>query len=449
MRQLLFLLLTLTTFTLYSQQMEIRPLDKTQVEVNILNETAMHQLLTQFNGKQNDSLRKRWTARTFVLSNGKILIEFYDRQAVLMDNIKDFKKLERVRFVKNNIGFLKKNISYKIEVSADEADSILKLEHPKRLDNLKSDMPEYYNFEVYELVTGQILFLNKSESQKEAIIYENLKALSSDNTTIQEQIYGSQDDEYLMKRLASGDALLDYEPNEQLLYPKYINDLVKNHRLALIEKKVYVCHFYGNLYKSENGYYVVIDEVNQANGAGSKMHILDVRIFDSLQQVRDAQKAYEKYKKTGVRSEHFYRKISDKYGEKFPDFVPHLIDSLPLLLNFDKTQLSFDSIGIDLVDEAFKWNSTNNQFDTLFPSILAYYGYCYMTDKKNGKWSMYFDKGSNVWIPEVRLDDGSSAWDWIDFYKDLYEGPVPLRWAGDWDGHRKNIRERIKADFRK
>jgi hypothetical protein len=449
MRQVLLLLLTLTTFKLYSQQMKIHTLDKTQVKVDILNETAVRQLFTQFNGKQNDSLRKQWTARTFVLSNGKILIEFYDRQAVLVDNIKDFKNLERVRFVKNDIGFLKKNISYKIEVNADEANSIIKNEHPKRLDNLKSDMPEYYNFEVYELVTGQILFLYKSESRKEAIIYENLKALSSDNTTIQEQIYGSQDDEYLMKRLASGDALMDYEPNEQLLYPKYIKDLIKNHRLALIEKKVFVDQFYGNLYKSENGYYILIDEVNQANGSGSKMRILTVRIYDTLQQVRDAQKAYEKFKGRGLRSEHFYQKISDKYGEKFPDFVPQLIDSLPRLLNFDKTQLSFDSIGIDLVDEAFKWNSTNKVFDTLFPSILAYYGYCYISDKKDGKWSMYLDKKSNVWIPEVRLNDRSPAWDWIDFYKDLFEGPIPLRWAGDWDGSRKKIRERVKADFSK
>ncbi|MHA4810457.1 hypothetical protein ACX0G9_20290 [Flavitalea flava] len=314
---------------LYSQQIKIRTPDKRQVEVEIFNKAAVNQLLVQFNGKQDNSLRKQWTARTFVLSNGKILIEFYDRQAALIGDLNDFKKLVRVRFVKNNISFLKKNISYKIEMSVKEGNDILKNEHPKKLDSLKSDMPEYFYFEVYELATGQILLLDKSQNREKATIYENLKALSSENSTIQEQVYGSTDDEYLMKRLASGDALFDYETNGQILYPKYINDLVKNHRLTLFEKKVYVEQFYGNLYKSERGYYVLVNEVDQENGAGSKMQILTVRIYKKLQQVRDAQKAYEQFKELGVRSEHFYQKVSDKYGEKFPDFVPQLIDSLP------------------------------------------------------------------------------------------------------------------------
>lgn len=450
MRKLLLLFLTLTVSTLYSQQMVIHTLDRGQTEVTILNEAAMRQFVIKFDGKQDDSLRKKWTARTFVLSNGKILIEFYDRQAALVNDLSDLKKLERIRFVKNDIDFLKKNISYKIELSAEEGNNILKSEHPKRLNNLKSDIPKYLNFEVYELSTGQILFFEKSDNSEKATIYENLKTLSAYNSTILEQIYGSKDDEYLMKRLASGDALLDYEPVNELLYPKYLKDLIKNHRLALIEKKVYVALFYGNLYKSERGYYVLIDEKNQSNGAGNKMKILNVRIYQTLQQVREAQAAYEKFKEKGVRSEHFYQKFSDKYGEKFPDFVPNLLDSLPSLLNFDKAQLSYDSVGIDLVDEAFKWNSTNYKlFDTVFPSILAYYGYCYMTVKKEGKWSMYLDKKANVWIPEVRLNDGSAAWDWLDFFKDLYEGAIPLRSAGDWDGERQKFRERIKADFSK
>ena len=43
----------------------------------------------------------------------------------------------------------------------------------------------------------------------------------------------------------------------------------------------------------------------------------------------------------GVTTEHFYQKISDKYGEKFPEFVPQLIDTLPSILNFDKEQLRY------------------------------------------------------------------------------------------------------------
>jgi len=426
--------------------MKITTLNKEQIETAILDETAKNQLLNQFKGKQDNTVRKKWTARTFLLPDGKIVIEFYDKQAILVANLDDFKKLDRISFVKNTVGFLKKNISYKIELSFDEGNRIVQNEKPKRFTNLKSDMPAYYDFEVYELNTGQVLFLDRSQHLKYAIIYPDLKTLSSDNSTIAEQVYGSDDDEYLMKKLASGDALQDYETDDHLLYPKYLKDLVTNHKLTLTEQKVYVSTFYGNLYKSENGYYILVDEVNQKNGAGNKMQILSLRIYETLQQVKEAQARYEEFKNKGVTSEHFYQKISDKYGQKFPEFVNLLIDSLPGLLNFDNEQLSFDSVGIDLVDEALKWNRAKYElFDTWFPSILTYYGECYIMDKKDGKWTMYLDKESNVWIPEVKLHDGSSAWDWIDFYKDLYEGPIPLRWTGDWDGSRKKMRNNIRT----
>jgi hypothetical protein len=392
MRQLLLFIFILTTLNLNSQRMKITTLDKAQLEATILDEKNKNQLLQQFNGKQNNSLRKKWTARTYVLSDGRSLIEFYDRQAALINNVDDLKKLDRIRFVKNTVDFLKKNITYKIELTFEEGNRIIQNEKLNRLSNLKSDMPEYYNFEVYELTAGQILFLDKSQNFKSATIYPDLKTLSSDNNTIQEQIYSSDDDEYLMKKLASGDALLDYEPNDHLIYPKYLKDLIINHKLSPIEQMVYVADFFGNLYKSENGYYILVDEVNQKNGAGNKMRILNLRVYDSLEQVRQAQKKYEVFKNKEVTSEHFYQKISDKYGENFPKFVPQLIDTLPTLLNFDKEQLSTDSAGIDLVDEALKWNGTNYElFDTWFPSVLAYYGECYIKNKQEGKWTMYFN----------------------------------------------------------
>ena len=426
--------------------MKIITLDKAQVEATVLDEATKNQLLDDLKGKQDNSLRKKWTARTFVLSGGKILIEYYDRQAVVIDNIENFKKLDRVRFVKNTVDFLKKNISYKIELSYEEGSRIIQDEKPKRLANLKSDMPEYYDFEVYELSTGQILFLDKSENLKSATIYPDLKTLSSDDNTVAEQVYGYEDDEYLMKRLAAGDALLDYEPNEFLIYPKYEKDLIKNHKLSLIESKVFVdiSSFYGNLYKSENGYYMLLDDFNQINVPKTgKIGIGTLRVYERLEDVRAAQKKYEEFKDKGVTSEHFYKKLSDKYGKSFPEHVQQLIDSLPILLNFDKEQLSFDSLGIDLVDEALKWNGTDYKlFDTWFPSILAYYGQCYITDKQDGKWVMYFDKENKIWIPEIILNDGYSAWDWRNFYKDLYEGPIPLKWAGDWDGSMRKWRNK-------
>ena len=446
MRQILLIIFTLTTLNSFSQKLDITTIDKSKISATLLDSAAKSQLLTQFNGRQDNTLRKKWTARTFLLSDKRVLIEFFDKQAVLIDNLNDFKKLDRIKFVKNTVGILKKNISYKIELSFDEGYQVAQNEKPKRIENLKSDMPEYYDFEVYELSTGQILFLDKSQNFKNTIIYPDLKTLSSDNTTIAEQVYGSEDDEYLMKKLASGDRLLDYDVNDHLIYPKYLKDLIKNHKLTLTQQKVYVSDFFGNLYKSESNYYILVDEVNQKNGVGNKMQILSLRIFETLQQVKDAQTNYEAFKIKGVTSEHFYQKISDKYHENFPGFVPQLVNTLPIILNFDKEQLSFDSLGMDLVDEALKWNGTNYKlFDTWFPSVLAYYGQCYIADKQDGKWAMYFDKESKVWIPEVKLNDGSSAWDWIDFYKDLAEGPIPLRWTGDWDGSRKKMRSGIRT----
>lgn len=168
------------------------------------------------------------------------------------------------------------------------------------------------------------------------------------------------------------------------------------------------------------------------------MQILSLRIYDNLEQVREAEKKYKEFKNQPFTSEHFYQKISDEYGQKFPDFVPQLINKLPALINFDKGQLSFDSTGMDLVDEALKWNGTNYKlFNSWFPSLLAYYGQCYINEYKDGIWTTTSDKEEKVWIPELKLSDGTSAWDWRDFYKDLYEGPIPIRWAGDWDGHIK------------
>jgi hypothetical protein len=304
-------------------------------------------------------------------------------------------------------------------------------------------MPKWYDFEVYQLNTGQILFLDKSENFKAAAIFPDIKTLASEKSSVLETAYASDDDEHLMKVLSSGDRLSDYDDNYHLFYPKYLKGLIKNHKLIRVEQKVYVSEFFGNLYKSENDYYILVDEVHQKNGAGNKMQILSLRIYETLQQVRDAQNKYEAFKNEGVTSEHFYQKISDRYGEKFPEFVTQLIDTLPLILNFDKEQLSFDSLGIDIVDEALKWNGTNYKlFDTWFPPILAYYGQSYISNKKEGKWAMFYDKEDKVWIPEIILSDGFSAWDWINFYKGLYEGPIPLKWAGDWDGNMRKWRNK-------
>lgn len=425
----------------FSQEFEIITSNKSQVKIKIIDGNEKQQILTEFKGVQDNNLRKKLTARTFQLSDNRIIVEFYDKQAIIVDNISDFKKLEEVTFVKNIVWNLKKNISYKISLPFVKGLEIVKTEKPRQLTQFKSENPKYYDFEVYQLSTDQILFIYKSESEKYSTIYPDLKTLASENSTVNEQYYGFEDDEYQMKKLSNGDNLSDYEPNEHLVYPKYVKQIIKSHRLKLIEKRVFVLNdFYVNLYSSEKGYYVLIDEENQKNGAGKKMQILTLRIYSTLEEVKSAQNRYEEFKrdfKPGF-SEHFYNQLSKKYGDQFPQHVPSLIDSLPIVLNFDKEQLTLDDKGIEIVDEALKWNGTNlNLFETWFPSALAYYGQFFITNKNEGKWKVKFDNESNVWIPEVLLNNNTSAFDSIDFYKNMSEGPIPMKWAGDFDQREK------------
>jgi hypothetical protein len=116
MKYLPLFIFMLITSHLHSQKMKIINPDKAVVEIEIINEATKNDLLNQFNGQRDKSLQKKWTARTYTLSNGKIILEFFDRQAALIEDVKTFKKLERVMFVRNMIGFLKRNISYKIEL---------------------------------------------------------------------------------------------------------------------------------------------------------------------------------------------------------------------------------------------------------------------------------------------------------------------------------------------
>ncbi|MEG2763016.1 hypothetical protein, partial [Chryseobacterium sp.] len=73
--------------------MDIITLDKSKVAVKLIDSIAKSQLLTQFSGRQDNNLSKKWTARTFLLSDGSIIVEFYDKNAVLIDNLEKYNKL--------------------------------------------------------------------------------------------------------------------------------------------------------------------------------------------------------------------------------------------------------------------------------------------------------------------------------------------------------------------
>jgi hypothetical protein len=419
--------------------------DKTPVSVQILDDPGRIRVLRDFGGRITDSLAKPWTARTWILSDGKIVVELFDREAVLIDSLADFRRLERVRFVKNQFGFLRRRISYKIELNREEADSLVKSEHPRRLAQHKPENPEF-GFEVYELGSGQLLYIDRSRQGSSTGIYQNSNTLASLDVELVGQLLPSEGEDHLMEVFARGNVLKDYEAGSYMLYPNYVDSVVASNQLVLVEKKVYVGEFYSDLYRSPDGRYATIEDVNQPNGAGDRMPILTMQLFDSLGAVRKAEGDYKKFKDSPPPPEHFFSKISDRYGKRWEACVPMLIDSLPVLLNMDKSQVTLDSAGMDRVDEALQWNGIDS-FDRWFPAVLAYYGECYIRQKHDGRWVLL--KDGNVLVPEIQCKDGSYVYDWIDFYKEMAEGPVPMRWAGDWNSVVKKFKvgpERYKKD---
>jgi|SRR6218665_22293 len=438
MRHLILAFLIVAALAGNAQPMEIISPEQSRVNVTIIDSNTKTDLIKKYQGKQDNGIRKKWTARTYQLSDGRIVVELFDAQAVLINNLDDLKKIDRVRFVKNSVSHLKKNVSYKIELTVEEGKQLAANTGTKRFTKFNKIIRLNHELEVYELNTGQILFLQTPEDYLKTAIYPDPKSLASENRDIEEQLYGSDDDEELMKKIASGDRLPDYEMSSYLIYPKYIDELIKNHKLHMIRKKMYVSSFFGDLYQSEYGYYFLIDDEKQKNGAGDKMQILNLHIYDSLQQAEAEERKYALNKDKPNTSEHFYQKISTRYGKNFALHVPQLIEQLPGILNIDKEQFTTDSAGMDLLDESLKWHAGNyKHFDSWFPGVLAYYGECYRQIKSDGEWITGFDKKYKVWIPEMKLRDGTMAWDWRDFYANLMEWPTEIRFAGDWDGKRK------------
>lgn len=428
----------------HAKELTIITLSGDTVSITLLDKNQTINQISKFNGEKDDSLRKKWTARTYKLNNEKLLLEFYDGSSALIENKIDLEKLKNFRFVKNYIDQLKKNVSYKIEIDKSKALRLKELSQTIHLKQYKPESPKYLDYKIYQLRSGQILYFESTPKNEYAAVYENVKTLASEKTDIEVQEYGFEDDEYFMKELSNGNTFFDYEPNEHLIYPEYIEAVLATHQLVLKESEVFVSKFWGSLYQSENGYWVLIDEINQPNGAGSEMQILTIRIYESLQAVRDAQARYEKYQERGFHSEHMYQQISDNYGTEYPNKVDSLIKLLPSLLNFDKEQLSIDDQGIKIIDEAIHWNHTNYElFDSWFPSVFAYYGEYYRRSKNKGKWEVKLEERSNVFIPQITLEDGSSAFDTREFYKSLMEWPIPLKIAGDYEGRIKLIRQRM------
>ena len=406
----------------YTQSMNIITTSNKSIEVRICTKEETKDIKEKYLAVQIDSLYKAGSSRSYKLRDGSVLVEFYDEQSALINDENDYAHLKYVRFIKNSIWNLKKDISYRIDIPFQVGREFSSRKSTKKLSIFKSDIPGVYDFSVYQLETGQVLLLEEDGSSESAIIYRDIKSLASQNTFVEEILYAFDDDEYYMKELANGNRLLDYDPNEHLVYPSYLPEILTNHCLSLKESNIYVSSFRGNLYHSNNGYWVTIDEVNQQNGAGSKMPILTLRIYETIADVREAQTEYRSSTRQSPHYEHFYQQISDRYGPMFPSKVDSLIRVIPQILNIDKDKFSISSQGVDLIDESLQWNYDKpGFFDAWFPSVLAFYGEHYIKKKGDGKWKALFDSQSNVWIPQVILRNNISAFDPIDFYKNVYE----------------------------
>ena len=418
------------------QQLDVN-INGEDISVEIIDHASKLKLIDELDGQVNTNLFKPWTKHTMQLTDGSLLVEFYDRQAVRVKDENDLIKLAPVRFVKNYIYFLKKNISYKYPV--DISQDLTKYNRAKKLSN-QSDNPYAYTYEIWELEGGDILFILDVQGQKTTTVYNDIKTLASDiNATLNAeseellaQNYGGMEE--WSQKLIFGDPLLDFEPNEHLIYPEYLAPLIQNHALVLQSSNIYVDMFRSDLYRSDRGYFVLVHDPNQVDVTGDKMSILTARLYENQAQLDRAISQYEVSSRKGFESEHFFQKISEQFGADYPQKADSLIYLLPQILNFNTTDLTFDEEGMLVVDEAIRWNHIyEDRFDSWFPSVLAFYGKCYSSLREPARWSTKFVREHGVHIPTLLDDAGDAIFDPNEFYKSLNEWPIPMRWAGRMD----------------
>ncbi len=419
-----------------SQRLEVHLIGET-VSIEILDHVSKIKLITELEGRVDSDLFKLWTRQSYLLRDGTILIEFYDLQAARVASRADYKKLKNVRFVKNYSWFLKKNISYQYEIDWPVDPKVYR--NPIQLEFI-SERPEWYNYEVWQLENGNSLFIIDIHGRKRATVYNDMKTMASDpnatpNSGSEEliaQLYGG--DEERSQRLLAGDPMLDFEPNHHLVYPQDVEQLISAHKLNLVAQQKYVDTFYGNLFRAEGGYYMLIDDQDQLSMTGAPLSILSVRVYEHLAQLDSAIAKYKLSHNLEYESNPFYQAISNQYGRNFSGSADSLIQSLPALLNFAPEQLTFDDQGMRIVDEAIRWNHEfENTFDAWFPAVLAYYGNCYNIMKESVHWGSTLDRDYNVYTPTLLNKSDKAVLDSNEFFKSLLEWPVSIRSAGRWN----------------
>lgn len=390
-------------------------------------DSVRNKLIAENRGTEIKDFRLAGTARTFQLSNGKFLVECYDREAIVFNSSKDIRTVRGISFIKTLVDRYKRNISYKFPIAYRRGQELTA--NAVKLDDYISDYPDMYNFRVYKLKS---LLLYCDDLYKSAAIYSDIKSLVSDHPELRSIAYG--DEESIETRFIHGEPYLDFEPNEHFVWPKDIPTLIKEHKLRAIDSNTHISDFRGILYRSDNGYYIVVDDPAQNGKNGTPIQITTATVFETKPAVDDAVKRYQSFIAKPAQHEHFYKYISDHFGDNFGKSVPQLLESLPALLNLNKKDITFDSTGMAIVDQAIYWRHDDYaHFDDWFSAVLAFYGECVIRSKSGARWIVRPETEDHIKVPHVILPGGEYAFDSNRFYKSLFEYPTPLALAGDWD----------------
>lgn len=398
--------------------------NKFEVEVQVLNDKELNEILETKDGRIHESLSKELTARTYSISTNQIAIEFYDKSGVLVENQQDFEYLKRVKFINNQVSFLKPRISYIIRISEKEADELIENLSGKHLKKYKAEFEEYFGFKVFQLSNGQVIIRYKDESS----LYENLEALAFDNDQVLNihypEGYDSGKEEFINGKLPK-----EFNINNYFVYPKEAKKVIETHELIKIREDLKFDNtFKSILYKSANGYFILMEDFEQLNvGGTAKIGIGTAYIFETLEdfekeykRILDWRKEYDANPELrgGI---HIYKDLSDKYGKNFPNHTIEELKKLPSILNFDSTELKFDEKCVLILTESIKWNYGGEEFlNKIIHPILSYIGEYYKAEGK-GDWNMKLDREGKVWEPWFTNKEGKELFDIINLYKDFLE----------------------------
>ncbi|MFK7947629.1 MAG: hypothetical protein AB8G11_08570 [Saprospiraceae bacterium] len=419
----------LMLITINSKAMKIIFPNRIHVEVQLLSESKLKKIVQEKNGKVSERFHKHLTARTYELDSNQLVMEFYDGQGILIDDKEDFETLESVRFIKNQVGYLHPRVSYYFRLTKDDLESLLSKFEGEELKDYEL-VPEFkgaYGFKVFRLNNNQVIYWSNDDRRTDALLYEDIEAFAFENSFATELIYPDTWDSG-KEEFVDGKLPIRFNINTYSIYPDEAKSIIKNHQLTLIQTDIqYSDLFKSNLYKSEKGYFILMEDFNQLGYHGRKIGIGAAYIFKTLEKFENNYQEILKQRKINEsnpnrwKGVHMYQSLSDKYGEEFPLYTIQEMNKLPSILNFDSAKLDFTAECKTIINESLKWNYGGEEFfQSVVHPLLSYIGE-YNKFSGFGDWSMTLDREGKTWEPRFRNSDGEEVFDIIYFYKDLYE----------------------------